>query len=89
MRMPSNHNRWKVTIDIDNLDYFGRPTGLVVEDLAENKRYKYKPEEMALLNEVGGKVMCSCCSRQLKRVYLTNPNWRYCPKCGAERMRAL
>ena len=80
---------WQCTIYDDERDSFGRPRKIVLTEIGTDKRWAYAPHDMALLNEAGGKVMCSCCSRQLKRKYLNNPNWRYCPKCGAEIMRAL
>lgn len=45
---------------------------------------EYAPHNIAFAREISGKVMCSCCGRQLKREYLSKESWRFCPRCGAE-----
>lgn len=45
---------------------------------------EYAPHNIAFAHEFNGKVMCSCCGRQLRREYLHKESWRFCPRCGAE-----
>ena len=70
-----------------SLDIFGYPTEIHVSRIGSHVGFRdYRPRNIALLNEVSGKVMCSCCGRQLKRNYLVSRRWRFCPTCGAEIM---
>jgi hypothetical protein len=82
---------YKVEIpDSVDLDSLGYPTEIRVGKVGSHVGFRdYRPRDIAFLNEVSGKLMCSCCGRQLKRDYLVSRRWRFCPTCGAEIMGRL
>lgn len=88
--MPRNNIPPNLIIDINEKaenDTLGYPTYITVGKVGSYVGFrKHVPHNICFLNKARGKIMCSCCGRQLSHMYLASRRWRFCPRCGAEVM---